>query len=314
MITRITAVVLALAAAAAVTAAALHMRASAPQPPARPPSSASLAPSPLATAPARVAGIVTDDLTRFDRTCGCRPGVAVHYIHWGHSISESTALSRIMLRDGSEPLLELEPFGVPPGGIAAGHDDAYLNRLAKAVRSLHAPVLMSFAPEANGNWYESWGYHHVPASSVIAAWRHVVTAFRRDGASNVTWVWVVAAGYPGSEPLGRLWPGAAYVDEVGVDSYFLSPQDTFASVFGPTIASIRQLTNDPVLVTETGASPAAGKARVLAQLASGVSRYGLAGFIWFNIDQAGKRGKADWSIDNDPAALTAFRNTVRSYR
>jgi len=312
MITRIISAVLALAAAAAVTAAAFRFGGETPRPHLT--RSPSLPASPLASAPSRVAGIVTNDLTTFDRVCGCRPGVAVHYVHWGHSITESTTLARIMLRDGSEPLLELEPFGVPPASIAAGNHDTYLNELAEAVRRLHAPVLMSFAPEANGNWYESWGYHHVPAASVIAAWRHVVTVFRRDGASNTTWVWVVASSYPGSEPLTALWPGAAYVDEVGIDSYFLSPHDTFRSVFGPTIAAIRHITADPVLITETAASPAAGKTRVLTQLTSGVAQYKLTGFVWFDINQAGKHGKANWVIDNDHAALAAFRTAVRTYR
>lgn len=179
--------------------------------------------------------------------------------------------------------------------------------------------MLSFAPEANGSWY-SWGYRRAAARDFIAAWRYVVTLFRRT-APGARWMWVMNVSFKHSEPLGRLWPGSGYVDEIGVDGYFTFPRVTFASEFGPTISQIRHLTGKPVLITETAADPAAGKARVVAQLVSGVKHYKLAGFIWFSINQLGNRdpgapkgNRHDWSLDDDPAALAAYRAAVRSYR
>ena len=48
-----------------------------------------------------------------------------------------------------------------------------------------------FGHEMNGNWY-SWGYQHALTAAVfVAAWRHIVTVFRPQGAGNVTWLWTV---------------------------------------------------------------------------------------------------------------------------
>ena len=51
-------------------------------------------------------------------------------------------------------------------------------------------VVIGFGHEMNASWY-SWGYGHVPPATFIAAWRHIVTLFRSEGADNVTWLWTV---------------------------------------------------------------------------------------------------------------------------
>lgn len=49
----------------------------------------------------------------------------------------------------------------------------------------------------------------------------------------------------------------------------------------------------------------------VGSLVAGVARYHLTGFVWFHIDQSGHGpGKADWSLDSDPAAVAAFRSAV----
>jgi mannan endo-1,4-beta-mannosidase len=203
---------------------------------------------------------------------------------------------------------------VPLASIAEGRDDAYLLRLASVVRSLKEHVLMSFEPESNGDWY-SWGYTHVRPALEVAAWRRVVKLFGYVGAHNVTWVWIINTTYSGSGPIAALWPGSGYADEVGVDGYFKSSYETFSTVFGPTVVSLRRITSKPVLISETSASTGAGQSRALGELTAGVIRDGLAGFIWFDIDQAGQRGrgKADWSIDDASSTLAAYRKITDKY-
>jgi hypothetical protein len=308
MIVRVLAVIVALGTAAAVAFTAARLLY------ARPEQAAAVAAVPQMAgggAGSAVTGIVTDNLPAFDSLCGCRPDAAIHYVHW--DAAPSMTLAQIMIRDGALPMLELEPYGASLTAIASGRYDTWLRAYARAVRSLHARVLMSYAPEANGNWY-SWSHDHSSASAEVAAWRHVVTVFRRAGAHNVTWVWVINVIYRGSGRLASLWPGAGYVNEVGIDGYFLSWRDTFATVFGPTLASLRRITAKPVLITETSATPSAGQIRVLRQVAAGVTHYHLTGFTWFDIDQAGQRGhgKAYWSLDADSAALAAYREILKT--
>ncbi len=106
---------------------------------------------------------------------------------------------------------------------------------------------------------------------------------------------------------------------VGVDGYMLYPRATARAIFGPTITAIRRLTRKPVLITETAASPAAGKARAVRELVALVNRRHLTGFVWFDIDFSRLRHalpiwRNDWRLETDPAAMAAFRRAAQSYR
>ena len=76
--------------------------------------------------------------------------------------------------------------------IAAGAYDGYLRSYADSVRDFGHPVVIGFGHEMNAPWY-SWGYGHVRPSTFVAAWRHIVTLFRGQGADNVTWLWTINA-------------------------------------------------------------------------------------------------------------------------
>lgn len=270
--------------------------------------SAAPPPGPLVTRyPAGYAGIVSNNVARFDASCRCRPNAATHYVRMGGPVSVS--LAKMALAQGAVPLLELEPYGMSMAGIAAGHQDGWLTRYARAVARLRAPVLLSFAPEGNGDWY-GWGFQATPAASYVAAWQHVVSVFRRAGAPGVRWVWIVNREFSQGESLSRLWPGSSYVNMVGIDGYFTGPHMTFAAVFGPTVADVRKITTAPIVITETAAAPAAGKQRAIARLTAGITRLHLAGFFWFDIAQRGDVMHQDWRIEDSAAALAAYRGAV----
>ncbi len=147
----------------------------------------------------------------------------------------------------------------------------------------------------------------------VAAWRHVVKLFRTLGAHNVTWMWtvnIINNAHGGTIPRpDQWWPGASYVNWVGIDGYYLKPSWKFAPLFGPTIAAVRKLTLDPILVAETGAVPAAGQPAKIADLFSGIHQYGLLGFVWFNATNSHHQ---QFGISS-PAAVAAFRKGASTY-
>ena len=110
----------------------------------------------------------------------------------------------------------------------------------------------------NADWY-SWGYDHVPAPTFVAAWRHIVSLFRSQGAGNVTWLWTINQDLSSTGPIASWWPGARYVTWVGIDGYYYRPSSTFATVFGQTIAQVRAFTSKPLLLSETAVGPQAGQ-------------------------------------------------------
>ena len=158
----------------------------------------------------------------------------------------------------------------------------------------------------NAYWY-SWGYGHLPAATFVAAWRHIVTLFRQQGSSNVTWLWTLQADEQGTGPIASWWPGEKYVTWVGIDGYYYRPSDTFFSIFGKTIAEVRMLTGLPVLLSEVAVGPEAGQARKIPDLFEGMRHYGTLGLVWFDIAQHDGLYHQDWHIEDNPSAEAAFR-------
>jgi glycosyl hydrolase family 26 len=246
-------------------------------------------------------------VTAFTAATGIKPGVVSYYSGWLESFKTSFAVAAAT--GGAVPLVQINPTGISIAAIANGQYDNYLSTYAKAVRAYHRPVILSFGHEMNGYWY-SWGYTHTSPAVFVAAWRHIVTLFRTEGASNVTWLWTIntvhtQTGVPSPSPW---WPGSSYVNWVGIDGYYLNSSSVFASVFGPTIADVRTLTHDPILIAETAATPAAIQPEKIADLFAGIHLYGLLGFVWFDsVDKTDLRLRS-------PAAIAALRRAVATYQ
>lgn len=242
----------------------------------------------------------------FTAASGVRPNLDVYYSSWYQPFQ--AAFAATAARHGAMALVQIDPAGIDLKAIAAGTYDSYLRTYAGAVRSYGRRVILSFGHEMNGSWY-SWGFAQTSPATFVAAWRHIVTLFRAAGARNVTWLWTVnVTGSSQVAPIAPWWPGDSYVTWVGLDGYFYRPSQTFPTVFGPTIAAVRALTSDPVLIAETGATPAAGKPAKIASLFAGVHARGLLGFVWFDADT-----EQDWRVSDDPAAVAALRTGEAAY-
>lgn len=254
-----------------------------------------------------------DDWTlvrRFTGLTSVKPKIVVYYSGWYEKFHAETA--RLARAEGGYVLVQLEPGKASPESIAQGNSDAYLYSYAEAVRNFGYPVILSFAHEMNGNWY-SWGAGHASPGTLVAAWRHVVTVFRTVGATNVTWLWTVNSTNAASSDLSKWWPGAAWVNWVGIDGYYYRPSDTFGSVFGQTLARIRRFTKDPVLISEAGVGVTPDRESQIASLFEGAHADHLLGIVWF--DQAQHNGifHQDWRLEDDPAALAKYKAEARRY-
>ena len=246
-------------------------------------------------------------ISAFTAATGVRPGVVVYYSGWMEPFQARFAATAA--RHRAVPLVQMDPTGVSVAAIASGQYDAYLRSYASAVKASGGRVILSFGHEMNGNWY-SWANQHTSPAVFVAAWRHIVTLFRQQGAGNVTWLWTVNVidkrqGIPSPAPW---WPGSSYVTWVGIDGYYYKPSWTFASLFGPTIKAVRALTIDPIMISETAVAPQAGKQAKIADLFAGVRAYGLLGLVWFDANR-----HRDWRLST-PAAVAAFRRGARSYQ
>lgn len=241
-------------------------------------------------------------VSAFAASTGIRPNVVLYYSGWLEKFQ--TRFAALAARHGAVPLVQINPGGVSIQAIASGQYDSYWRSYASAVKASGHHVIISFGHEMNGSWY-SWGYRHTSPAVFVAAWRHIVTIFRREGADNVTWLWTINVRqcHCHIDSPAHWWPGNSYVNWVGIDGYYYTPSGKFASLFGPTIKAVRALTLDPILISET-AAPAKIQTTKIPDLFAGIRAYGLLGLVWFDVNNAHQ--DKDWRISSPPA-FAAFR-------
>jgi Glycosyl hydrolase family 26 len=218
--------------------------------------------------------------------------------------------------------------------IIDGGFDRPLRGWARAAQDTNIPLLLSFGAEVNdewGPWNARWngagetaGYgdptYPDGAERFRDAYRHVVTLFRAEGATNVTWFFH-ADSYPPHQwwnTLDWYYPGDDYVDWLGISGYGSltanGPVVNFAAKLDASgvYPLLTRLSRRPMAVVEIGVvdGPAGVKPewirRAFAALRSG--RYPrIRGAVWWDWSD----GAIDTRIDSSPAALAAFRAGVR---
>ena len=190
-------------------------------------------------------------IDRFEQLAG--RDVAWVYLaqHWYKGLGFPRAKVLAIWRNGQIPYIVFQPdsgalYG--PGRpqrfpeerfslqrIVDGDFDPQLRAWADAARATEIPILLEFGTEVNDDWgpwngkwngagqTDGYGDPTVPdgAERFRDAYRHLVTLFREEGASNVTWFFH-ADSYPQSDWWNQLswyYPGDEYVDWVGISDY-----------------------------------------------------------------------------------------------
>ena len=244
----------------------------------------------------------------FAQMAGRQPNLAGYYSGWAQPFD--MAFARLVHQHGVIPFIQIDPTDASVAAIAAGTYDEYLRAYAGRVRDFGHAIVIGFGHEMNAPWY-SWGYGHTSPGTFAAAWRHVVTLFRDQGAQNVTWLWTLQADEPGTGPVQDWWPGAQYVTWVGIDGYYYRPSDRFATVFGKTIDQVRAFTGKPVLLSETAVGPRAGQFAEIQDLFHGMATYKTLGLVWFDKAQHDGLYHQDWRLSDNVQAGISFRLGVR---
>jgi mannan endo-1,4-beta-mannosidase len=249
-------------------------------------------------------------IDEFAAAVGRQPNIVLYYSRWDDPFE--TRLAMAAHAHDAVPFVQINPGRTTMAAVAQGRYDAYLRYYANQVRAFGYPVIVGFAPEMNAVW-NPWGYRHTSPTTWIAAWRHVVTIFRQQGATNVTWLWTINAGTGGTGPIQDWWPGSQYVTWVGIDGYYFYSASTFATVFDPTLNDVRAITDKPVLLSETAIGQVAGQATKMPDLFDGIQAANVVGFVWFDQNQDAGVYHQRWRLETDPAGLAAFRRELQNY-
>jgi len=249
-------------------------------------------------------------ITRFGDVIKAHVGIVTYYSAWREAFQ--LAFAEAAHRHGAAPLVQIEPTDISLAAVAAGSYDDYLRSYARAVKAFGYPVIIGFGHEMNGSWY-SWGFRRTKAAVWVRAWRHIVDVFRSEGAKNVAWLWTISHHVgAGTGPLSAYWPGAGYVNCVGIDGYYVAPSDTFRTVFAPAVRAVRSLTRDPIILSEAAVGRTTGHRSLdVENLFAGIRQYQIEGIVWFDVAQQGSVIHQDWRLEGDPDSIAAFRRGIR---
>jgi hypothetical protein len=254
---------------------------------------------------------------------GRSPAMLMWYQDWTGPLVNTGELNAVTER-GAVPMITWEAWDHHGGtrqpayalrNIVGGDFDAYLRTSAAAAAAWGKPLFIRVGHEMNGTWYP-WGRDvngNTPAA-FVAAWRHIVTLFRQQGATNVRWVWSPNVDYGGAEFV-PYYPGDAWVDWAALDGYnwgaLHGPRgwQSLTSIFAPSYDVLARLTRRPLMIAETASNDAGGdkaawiRSAFLSELPSRMPR--MRAVVWFDQDK-----EADWRVQSSPETLTAFRSVA----
>lgn len=255
-------------------------------------------------------------LSEYAAMVGRQPDIVMWYRDFGQPLMYSDEIENLGAT-GQTPLITWEPYEQSLDSISSGSYDKYLHEAAAIAKSWGKPLMIRFAHEMNGNWYP-WGASSTTStansSSYVSAYRHVVDVFRGDGVQNVKWVWSPNVQEGAKYQMAPYFPGDEYVDYVGLDGYNWGTNNgetwqTFEQVFSNSYAIATQLTNDPVIVTETSSSESGGskaewiRTSFMQTIPQKFPR--ISAVVWFD-----KAKEDDWRINSSQASLEAYRAVV----
>jgi beta-mannanase len=218
---------------------------------------------------------------------------------------------------GATPEITWEPWDPRLGAtqpayqlqrIVNGAYDTYLTRWADEIKQWGNPLIIRLAHEMNtANYPWSASANGNSSAAYVAFWRHVRAVFAARGVTNVTWVWCPNVGNPAT--YAALYPGDAYVDQVGLDGYnggtalpwggWLS----FSQLFGRDLTALESLSSKPVVIGETSSVERGGsKSTWIRSMFTAIAADSrIVAVTWFDFDK-----EADWRVQSSTAAVTAF--------
>jgi hypothetical protein len=266
----------------------------------------------------------TSGLEAFEDAIHQKLTLTVAYLNWGSRFPAKYVTDANTL--GARTLLELKPKGKGVASlpqIAAGREDRWLKRFAHNLVKTGIPITLSFGPEMNGPWYPYGSQNNTP-QSYNEAFRRVHDELIKDVGQDLSggratrlikFMWQPSAKRKTTPSPGPYWPGAKYVDLIGIDGYYYHWFDKFRMVFAPTIRLLRNKgIETTIMIGETAVGPMTGRqAAGIKDLFVGIKHYNLAGLIWYNEDQTKISYPAklrifhqDWHLQDHPRALRAF--------
>jgi hypothetical protein len=283
-------------------------------------------------------------LTDFEERTDARLDLIDIFVDWYTPIQNVSSTIEYVHDQGRIPVITWEPHGFTTVQIVEGTAKTplrdgrtlslrqYVEEFAlgtcRAAEKSSLPVFMRPIHEMNGNWFwwgtafeDPSGKHPNTNESHRAAWRSIHSTFEERCGDQIQWVWAVNHFSTGGTSWLDTYPGAEYVDYVGIDGYNWGANadwgwQSFHTVFREPYCAVTQATDKPILIaeigsTEKGGDKAAWVKDAFEQVTSGKFPR-VRGMVWFNDPkfEVEIQSRMDWPIDSSPRATKAFAEAV----
>ena len=291
--------------------------------------------------------VALETIEDFEQMVGKHQAIIASSSYWGEQSFPSANL-RMIWRHGSLPLVFWSPWDRPyeqhkgPDrfsltAILAGTWNRYIDDWADSARAFGKPLIVSFGDEMNGDWFPWSGACYGGSKPIPGrpnewegpelfkrAFRYVVKRARARGAHNIQWLFQTNNySYPvdkwNSAP--AYYPGAAYVDWLGLSVYGQQFADEPWSDFPPLIdwpyqemAAIDS--TKPIMIAEwaAGEFPNSGDKAKWMRDAFEVMWTKLprvkAAVYWHERWQNEDQTYSNLHLNSSPEALAAYRKGV----
>jgi beta-mannanase len=278
---------------------------------------------------------ILSDVTTIDRftaMVGTAPSIIQYFLSWSDGGYFDASIADAIVARGAVPMLTWNSTDWRQGVDQPAYADAYIanggyddliRRWARDLAAWSNPFFLRIDDEMNGNWNPwSVGVNGNSLDDYLAMWRHIVTLFRQEGASNVRFVWCPNVVYrgPDVQPFAPMYPGDDFVDWVALDGYNwgatrVAGWQDFSAIFAESYAAMAQLTSRPLMLAEigsveTGGDKAAWMRRAfLTDIPQHFQR--IRAVIWFDEDRS-PQGEADFRINTSLESLRQFREIAQA--
>jgi beta-mannanase len=272
-------------------------------------------------------------LQNFEQLTGKNVDYAHYYLDWADLASPAILTQASVLHShGWTPVISTAPYffsGCPSShlplyqAIASGQCDTFLRAAGATLAKLNAPMYLAFAYEMN-NPDNAWSVPSTGSTPAefVAAWRHMFNVFQAQGATNVLWVFDPNLPNVPADSDSSLYPGAAYVDWVGLDGYNWGSTQTwskwtsFSGVFGGSYDLLGKIApTKPMMVVEVNSTDAGGSkaAWYTDMLTRAVPEdFPRIKILMLYNENRTAQEHVNWLVNSSPAALRAYSAGVHS--
>lgn len=282
---------------------------------------------------AYVGGDSVADLAAVEHELGAPLAIASSFRGWGDVFPD--AAQQAQARAGHTLLVAWDLGATRTTRFATffqHRHDAYLAREAAAAKRFGATFYVRPWAEMNADWvaFQPTAAGDRAAGGTYAqfvrAWRYVVTFFRGHGATNVRWVFNPTTDtYAETTPVAEIWPGAGYVDVLGLDGYNWGNGGvlrwrSFADIYRTQYARLTALAPSlPVWVCEFGSKAANENDGAAVDPQHSTSTWYAGMLTW--LEHAGRvralvmfdvRKERDWRVQSSPATLRLMQAEART--